>query len=126
MQDARQEGTGRVEEPEVLPPENEPRGRASSRQARRVADVFGPLAAAVLVDAVDFVSFGPVGLVAGMFVGGSLAYFFTSAYGLPVWQRLLWALAAGFYCLLPRTQVVPMATLVVALSQYWRGARRRR
>ena len=114
-----------VEDPEVLPPEGEPRARHARRAGRQLADAFGPLAAAVLLDAIDFVSYGQVGLLVGMFVGGTFTYVYTSMYGLPVWQRLLWAIAAGFYCLLPRTQLIPMATLAVALSQYWRRSGRR-
>jgi hypothetical protein len=114
-----------VEDPEVLPPEGEPRARRARRTGRNLADAFGPLAAAVLVDAVDFVSFGQIGLLVGMFVGGTFTYVYTSMYGLPVWQRMLWSIAAGFYCLLPRTQLIPMATLVVAFSQYWRRRGRR-
>lgn len=114
-----------VVEPEVLPPEGG-RWRAQSPRARRLAEAFGPLAVALMVDAVDFVSFGQVGMMLGMLVGGSLTYFFTSVYGLPVWQRLLWALAAGVYCLLPHARVIPLATIVVALTQYWGSGRRRR
>lgn len=125
MQNHQQEFT-RVEEPEVLPPEGAPRRARPTRRLQRLAEIFGPLAVAVMVDAVDFVSFGQIGLVFGMLVGGSLTYFFTSIYGLPVWQRLAWSLAAGVYCLLPHGRVLPLATLLVAGCQYWRGAARAR
>ena len=107
----------RVEEPEVLPPE----GQRGPSRGRRAAEAFGPISAGLAIDAVDFMARGPIGLMIGMFVGGTLAYAFTTYWRLPVWQRMLWALAAGLYCLIPRPRFIPLGTIVGAVSQYFQS-----
>jgi hypothetical protein len=113
-----------VENPEILPPADEPRSRRAGRKGRRFVEAFGPLAAGVLIDGADFVTFGPIGIMFGMLVGGTLAYVLTSVYRLPVWQRLLWAVGTGVYCAMPRTEFVPVATLVAAVTRFWQGGSR--
>lgn len=115
-------GTGtQVEEPEVLPPEGQDSGVRARRTARRAARSFGPIAAALVIDGIDFMARGPLGLVFGMLVGGSVAYAIGSAFELPVWKRLLLALAAGTYCTLPVLKTVPLATILTAAFQFFQS-----
>lgn len=109
----------RVEEPEVLPPEGEPRGTRRRRAGRRFVEAFGPIGAGILIDLADFVTYGPLGLMFGMLVGGTLAYVLSGFFGQPVWKRFLWALAAGIYCTLPRTELIPLATILAAAGRFW-------
>ncbi|MDA0577791.1 MAG: hypothetical protein O3B24_06805 [Verrucomicrobia bacterium] len=108
----------RVEEPEVLPPDGQTGTARPRRSQAQAIEIFGPIAVGVAIDAVDFMAHGPIGLMIGMFVGGTLAYAFTTYYGMPVWKRMLWASAAGLYCLLPRTEFIPLATIVAAAVRY--------
>ncbi|MCE9614388.1 MAG: hypothetical protein K8T26_08935 [Lentisphaerae bacterium] len=111
----------RVENPEVLPPEGTPAGARPSRTARRFVEAFGPIGAGVLIDLADFVTYGPIGLMFGMLVGGTLAYVLSGFFGQPVWKRFLWALAAGLYCTIPGTEMIPLATILASAMTFWKG-----
>jgi hypothetical protein len=77
--------------------------------------VLGPIAAGLLLDLVDFATYGPVGLYAGLIVGGAAGYLLALAMGVRLERRWGYALAAGLYCMLPFTAFLPVATLVGAL-----------
>lgn len=104
-------------EPEVIPPQ-----RTSERGpvlwVERMNQTFGPIVAGILIDTLDAATLGRFGLLLGMMLGGSAAYWMCSIYRLPIWQRLGWALVAGLYCTWPRTEFIPLATLIAAFSRY--------
>ena len=103
-------------EPEVLPPEDE--GKKKSRMGKRLESAFGPIAAGLIIDTLDVATFGSFGLMVGPVIGGSAAFWMCSIYKMPVWQRLLWAIAAGLYCGFPRTEFIPMATMIGAFARF--------
>lgn len=106
-------------EPEVIPPQDgEPRMDASASWFERLNQAFGPIASGVIIDSLDVATFGRFGFIFGMAVGGTAAFWMCSIYKLPLWQRFLWALAAGFYCTFPRTEFIPLATLIGAAARY--------
>ncbi len=112
-------------DPEVLPPEPGPDGGDAPRPVwRRFEDAFGPILAGMIIDTVDVITFGRFGLLAGMVIGGTAAFWIDSIYRLPVWQRFLWALAAGIYCTIPRTEFIPVATLMGAFARFIHGGNR--
>ncbi|MBU0676985.1 MAG: hypothetical protein KJ626_02625 [Verrucomicrobia bacterium] len=105
-----------VVEPEILPPEEE---RPQPPSAfRRMELSLGPVAAGIIIDVIDFVTFGQAGIMLGLLIGGTAAYWMCSVYRLPVYQRLLWAVAAGVYCTIPRTEFIPVATIIGAFARF--------
>ena len=76
----------------------------------------------MVIDLVDFATFGPVGLVAGLPIGGLAGYWMARALELPPRTRWWCALAAGIYCTIPFTEFIPLATLVAAYAQFRNSA----
>lgn len=101
--------------PEVLPPvrgdrESEP-GPSRAKDAERI---FGPLIGGAIIDAIDFVLLG----IPGLIVGGIVAFWIGGIFRLPLWQRILCAIAAAYYCAIPFTRFIPLATLIGAYAQF--------
>ena len=87
-------------------------------QAARLNRAFGPVVAGLVIDLVDLATFGPIGLVLGLPIGGAAGYWMGRSLGLPPKTSLLCALAAGIYCTIPGTEFLPIATLVGAFARY--------
>jgi len=105
-------------EPETAAPPPAPEPGTGSRFNRS----FGPILAGMVIDLVDFATFGPVGLVAGLPIGGLAGYWMARALELPPRTRWWCALAAGIYCTIPFTEFIPLATLVAAYAQFRNSA----
>ena len=91
-------------------------------QAKRLNRFFGPVVAGILIDIVDLETFGPIGLYLGLPIGGLAGYWMGYCLGLAPKHRWLCALAAGIYCTVPGTEMIPLATLVGAFAQYRESA----
>ena len=91
-------------------------------QAQRLNRAFGPVAAGIVIDFVDFATFGPIGLYLGLPIGGFAGYWMGRALGLERNPSLLCALLAGVYCMIPGTEMIPVATVVGALARYRESA----
>ena len=91
-------------------------------QAARLNRAFGPVVAGLIIDLVDLATFGPIGLVLGLPIGGAAGYWMGRTLGLNKKASLLCALAAGIYCTLPGTELLPLATLVGAGARYFESA----
>lgn len=74
----------------------------------------------LLLDALDMLTLGPLGLKFGLPAGFITAYVLFSLVRIPLRRRLLYSLAAGLYCMLPGTAVVPLGALLGA----WLGFRK--
>jgi hypothetical protein len=92
------------------PPGSDARAQTASR-----LETLGPVAAGMLLDLVDFATYGPIGLWAGLLVGGAAGYLLAASMGVAAERRWGYALAAGVYCMLPFTAFLPVATLLGAL-----------
>jgi hypothetical protein len=92
-------------------------GSATASQSAAI----GPVAAGLLLDLVDFATYGPIGLWTGLAVGGLTGYFLAASLGVPPERRLTYALVAGVYCMLPFTAFLPAGTLLGALVRYREG-----
>lgn len=81
--------------------------------------VLSPVVAGALLDLVDLATLGPIGLWAGLALGGVAGWVLATGLGVPRERRLRYALVAGVYCMLPYTAWLPAGTLVGALVR-WR------
>ena len=100
-------------EPEHTQPLNaDPRGVTPA--TRRI---LGPMLAGLAIDAVDLVTFGPIGIYTGMFVGGAVGYWLAPGLGFPPKGRWLSALMTGIYCTMPITGFIPAAAIAAGLSR---------
>lgn len=79
---------------------------------------IGPVAAGMIIDALDLLTLGPLGLAAGIPVGMAAGFWLARSLGLE--RRLCWtcAVAAGVYCMIPFTEVLPLGTLVGAICRF--------
>jgi len=75
---------------------------------------FSPLTAAFLVDLVDLITFGPLGIRAGLLLGALAGFVLAPSLGFEK-RRWLPALLAGVYCMVPGTAVVPLAAALTGL-----------
>ena len=91
-------------------------------QRLRLNRAFGPVVAGLVIDFVDFATFGPIGLYLGLPIGGFAGYWMGRALGLDRKPSLLCALLAGVYCMIPGTEMIPVATIVGALARYRESA----
>ena len=95
---------------------------AKPSQAQRLNRAFGPVVAGLVIDFVDFATFGPIGLYLGLPIGGFAGYWMGRALGLERKPSLLCALLAGGYCMMPGTEMIPLATVVGAVARYRESA----
>ena len=104
---------GEVVEVEVerLPEREGRRVPARRGLLRRVGHGLGPVVAGIVIDVVDFTTFGAVGLVLGFPLGALCGYWLARELGYSVPARLVVALLSGVYCMYPPTTFLPLATL---------------
>ena len=83
---------------------------------------LSPILAGVLLDLLDFATYGPIGLWAGVVVGGLAGYLLARAMGFERrWPAAV--LVAGAYCMLPFTAFVPLVRLRPHGYGHGRGCR---
>src|SRR5687767_3677190 len=100
---------------ELMPETSEPVNGQSHGWAQAVP-IVGPLWGGLLLDVADFFSFGPPGLVIGPLAGAPLGWWIASLLGASQKWRLAAALAAIVYCVLPATELLPLATIASAVA----------
>lgn len=84
----------------------------------RLYHALGPILGAVVLDAADFVTFGPVGVYIGFFVGLGIGWWLGGFYGFDRGARWTVAIAAGIYTMIPMTEFIPLATLISAFARF--------
>lgn len=94
--------------------------------ARRLNRAFGPIVAGLIIDLVDFATFGPVGLALGLPIGWLAGYWMGTALGLSKRASVWCAVAAGIYCVMPGTEVIPLATIAGACVRFRQGGKQPR
>lgn len=93
-------------------------GAARPTWYQRLHDALGPVAAGLLLDFADLITFGPLGYTVGPVLGVLLGAYLATFYGFRGWSRAGLALLAAVYLALPVTGLLPIATLVSALARY--------
>jgi hypothetical protein len=88
---------------------------ATALGARETASGWAPILTALAIDLADLAMIGPTGVVAGFGVGFALTFMLTLATGVPLRRAGVLSLLAGIYCMLPLTDVVPLATMLTLL-----------
>ncbi len=93
---------------------------------RRANRILGPVIAGMIIDLVDFATFGPVGLVLGFPFGGLAGYWMGRALGFGTRGSIWCGIASGVYCTIPGTEFIPLATIVGACARFKEPARSRK
>jgi len=83
----------------------------------RAHRAIGPVAAGLTLDFFDLLTPGPVGFYVGPIVGLVLGAYLASFYGIKGWTRAALAGIAAAYLAAPATSLIPLATLLSALSR---------
>ena len=99
------------------------RSRTQPAVVKRLNRAFGPIAAGMIIDLVDLATFGPIGLVFGLPVGGVAGFWMGRCLGLSKLASFYCAIAAGIYCTIPFTEAIPLATLVGAYARFRESGR---
>ena len=86
------------------------------RPPSRMKRLLAPVLAGALIDAVDFATFGPIGLSLGLLAGGLVGWWLSPLLGFQSHRRWLGALLSGLYCMIPFTSLLPLATLSAGLA----------
>jgi hypothetical protein len=104
--------------------ETQPAGCGRRGLLERLNDALGPIAGGIILDVVDFATFGPIGLFIGWIAGGLTGWWIGSIYKFSTRGRILLAIAAAAYCSAPGTEFLPLATIVSAIARFWDTERR--
>lgn len=86
---------------------------------------FGPMAAGLVIDGLDLMTYGPIGLYTGLIVGGTAGYLLAPMLGFSERGRWLCALITGVYCTVPLTGFIPAAAVAAGLTQAFSSDRGR-
>lgn len=105
-------------ETEPVEDEANPAEQPVAPVGRRLNRAFGPIVAGMIIDLVDFATFGPIGFLLGLPVGGFAGYWMGRCLGLSRRTSFYCALAAGVYCTVPGTELIPLATMVGAYVRF--------
>lgn len=84
---------------------------------RRLHNAVGPVAAGLVLDFCDLVTFGPLGWTIGPVIGLVVGWYLGGFYQLRFWARLGLSLLAAGYLAVPMTAFVPLGTLISALGR---------
>lgn len=84
----------------------------------RLHRALGPIAGGLILDGVDLMTFGPVGVFGGFLLGGAAGWWITSIYGFQQRTRAIVAVLAAIYTAIPLTEPFPFATAVAALGRF--------
>ncbi len=111
-----------TEEPEKVQvtrvPNQPPQERRGLSLLQRMYNALFPVIGGLVLDLTDLATFGPVGIYAGFFVGAIVGWLISSIYGSSPRTRLIWAILAGVYCMVPGTAFFPIATVISAILRF--------
>ena len=117
MSDEREERKVWEVEVERLPSDQD-REAFAARGAPRAPASIGPVLAGVILDGIDLLTPGPLGLRFGFLIGGIAGYTLARRLGVSGRAALVLALVAGAYCSVPNTERLPVATLIGLYARF--------
>ena len=85
----------------------------------RLHRALGPLAGGMILDALDLVTFGPIGLCGGFIIAAFVGWWISSIYRFSLVGRITFSVLAALYVAIPFTEIFPLATLVSAIARFW-------
>jgi hypothetical protein len=91
---------------------------------QRLCFALGPLGAGIILDVLDFVTFGPIGVFSGAVVGGCAGWILGAYERFDRNLRIAFAICAAAYMTIPFTEPIPVATLLVLMARFFQGPRR--
>lgn len=86
----------------------------------RIFAAFGPLTAGILIDALDVLTFGPIGMYLGPLLGALLGWWLALKLNLGVVGQCVLLAVTAIYCALPGSELMPLATAVIALARFFK------
>jgi hypothetical protein len=86
---------------------------------KRFERSLGPVGAGMVLDLVDFATFGPIGIFLGYIAGSAVSWYLTGVLGLPMKWRKMISIFGGIYCMVPGTELIPVATIVGACARFF-------
>lgn len=89
----------------------------------RLCFALGPLGAGIVLDVLDFATFGPIGLVLGVLVGGCAGWVLGAYQSFDRNLRIAFAVCAAAYMTIPFTEPIPLATILVLTARFFEGPR---
>ena len=96
-----------------------PSGGVGQRLGKRLLTVLS----AVVIDAVDFVTLGPL-VVLGLPAGALAGWWLSGRLNFPTHPRIWAAVGSGLYCMFPPTSFIPVATVLALISAIFPGPER--
>ena len=85
---------------------------------QRLHEALGPILGGMILDAVDFATFGPIGFYLGPIAGAVAGLWIASIYKFSKKGRILFMILAAVYCAIPFTSPFPLATFVSAAARF--------
>lgn len=89
--------------------------------SRRMDFALAPLSAGIILDLLDAVTFGPIGLCLGGAVGATAGWWLARKEGLDAHLRLAVAAVSAAYMTLPFTEVIPAALILLLVTRFFTG-----
>lgn len=89
----------------------------------RLVYALGPLSAGIVIDVLDFATFGPIGIFAGVLVGGYAGWILSGYEGLDRSLRIAFTICAAAYMTIPFTEPIPIATMLILAARFFQGPR---
>ena len=90
----------------------------------RLVSSFGMIILGIVLDLADLATFGAWGLYLGALVGGSLGLYLAYALRWGWKGQSLMAFVGASYCMLPATELLPAATFVFAVAQFFKNRKK--
>ena len=91
---------------------------------QRLAFALGPVGTGLLLDFLDLATFGPVGLLIGAGIGGYAGWVLAKYEGFDRHLRFAFALCTAAYMMIPFTEWIPAATILLLLARFLQGPAR--
>ncbi len=86
---------------------------------QRLHKALGPITGGLLLDFVDFATYGSMGIMFGALLGGLVAWWLTSIYNVRGTARVFLVTVAAMYCTIPLTEPFPIATIFCSICRFF-------